>query len=44
MAVEALLPIHNAPLLSRLKFSGKKVSLLINFNDPSPGRHLPPDK
>jgi hypothetical protein len=44
MAVEALIPIHSAPLLSRLKLSGKKVGLLINFNDSSPGRHLPPDK
>ena len=31
-AVEALLPIHTAQLLSYLKLSGKKVGLLINFN------------
>ncbi|HMF58564.1 MAG TPA: GxxExxY protein [Pyrinomonadaceae bacterium] len=31
-AVERLLPIHQAQLLSYLKLSGKKVGLLINFN------------
>ena len=31
-AVEELLPIHQAQLLSYLKLSGKKVGLLINFN------------
>ena len=31
-AVETLLPIHQAQLLSYLKLSGKRVGLLINFN------------
>lgn len=31
-AVEALMPIHSAQLLSYLKLSDKKVGLLINFN------------
>jgi GxxExxY protein len=31
-AVEKVLPIHQAQLLSYLKLSGKKVGLLINFN------------
>ena len=31
-AVETLLPIHQAQLLSYLKLSGKQVGLLINFN------------
>jgi GxxExxY protein len=31
-AVEALLPIHQAQLLSYLKLSGRKVRLLINFH------------
>lgn len=31
-AVEAILPIHEAQLLSYLKLSGKRVGLLINFN------------
>ncbi len=31
-AVESLLPIHEAQLLSYLKLSGCKVGLLINFN------------
>jgi GxxExxY protein len=31
-AVERLLPIHEAQLLSYLKLSGRKVGLLINFN------------
>jgi len=31
-AVETLLPIHHAQLLSYLKLSGKRVGLLINFN------------
>ena len=33
-AVETLLPIHEAQLLSYLKLSGKRVGLLINFNVP----------
>jgi GxxExxY protein len=31
-AVEKILPLHEAQLLSYLKLSGKKVGLLINFN------------
>lgn len=31
-AVEQILPIHQAQLLSYLKLSGKKIGLLINFN------------
>lgn len=31
-AVEKVLPVHQAQLLSYLKLSGKKVGLLINFN------------
>jgi GxxExxY protein len=31
-AVEAILPIHEAQLLTYLKLSGKHVGLLINFN------------
>ena len=33
-AVEKLLPIHEAQLLSYLKLSGCRVGLLINFNAP----------
>jgi GxxExxY protein len=33
-AVEKLLPVHNAQLLSYLKLSGRHVGLLINFNVP----------
>jgi GxxExxY protein len=33
-AVEAILPIHEAQLLTYLKLSGKHVGLLINFNTP----------
>lgn len=33
-AVESLLPIHEAQLLTYLRMSGKKVGLLINFNVP----------
>jgi len=32
--VAQLLPIHSAQLLTYLKLSGKKVGLLINFNEP----------
>jgi hypothetical protein len=32
-AVEQLLPIHSAQLLTYLKLSGKKLGLLINFNE-----------
>jgi GxxExxY protein len=31
-AIESVLPIHEAQLLSYLKLSGKKLGLLINFN------------
>jgi GxxExxY protein len=31
-AVENILPVHEAQLLSYLKLSGKKIGLLINFN------------
>src|SRR5215467_9755571 len=37
-AIEALLPVHEAQLLTYLKLSGKKVGLLINFNVPMPIR------
>jgi GxxExxY protein len=33
-AVEALLPVHEAQLLTYLKVGGWKVELLINFNVP----------
>jgi len=33
-AIEELLPIHSAQLLTYLKSSGKRVGLLINFNVP----------
>jgi GxxExxY protein len=33
-AVEKLLPVHEAQLLTYLKISGKRVGLLINFNVP----------
>jgi GxxExxY protein len=33
-AVEQLLPVHTAQLLSYLKLSGRSVGLLINFNVP----------
>jgi GxxExxY protein len=33
-AIEALLPVHSAQLLTYLKSSGKRVGLLINFNVP----------
>jgi len=33
-AVERLLPIHEAQLLSYLKLSGKRLGLLVNFNVP----------
>lgn len=31
-AIDEVLPIHQAQLLSYLKLSGKKLGLLINFN------------
>ena len=31
-AVEALLPLHEAQLMTYLRLSGKRVGLLINFN------------
>jgi GxxExxY protein len=33
-AVEKLLPIHEAQLLTYLRLTGKRVGLLINFNVP----------
>ncbi|MGH9602009.1 MAG: GxxExxY protein [Terriglobales bacterium] len=33
-AVEQILPIHEAQLLTYLRLSGKRVGLLINFNVP----------
>lgn len=33
-AVERLLPVHEAQLLTYLKLSGTKVGLLLNFNVP----------
>jgi GxxExxY protein len=33
-AVERLLPIHEAQLVTYLKLTGKRVGLLINFNVP----------
>jgi GxxExxY protein len=32
-SVERLLPVHEAQLVSYLKLSGKKLGLLINFNE-----------
>jgi GxxExxY protein len=32
--VDQLLPVHSAQLLTYLKLSGKKLGLLINFNEP----------
>ena len=32
--VDHLLPIHSAQLLTYLKLSGKKIGLLLNFNEP----------
>ena len=33
-AVETLIPVHEAQLLTYLKLSGKRIGLLINFNVP----------
>lgn len=33
-AIESILPVHEAQLLTYLKLSGKHVGLLINFNTP----------
>ena len=33
-AIERILPMHEAQLLTYLKLSGKRVGLLINFNEP----------
>ena len=32
--VDRLIPVHSAQLLTYLKLSGKKVGLLLNFNEP----------
>jgi GxxExxY protein len=34
-AVDKLLPVHHAQLLTYLRFSGNRIGLLINFNVPS---------
>ncbi len=33
-AVESLLPVHQAQVLTYMKLSGKRLGLLINFNVP----------
>lgn len=33
-AIEGILPVHEAQILTYLKLSGKKIGLLINFNVP----------
>ncbi len=33
-SVEGLLPVHEAQLLTYLRLSGKKIGLLMNFNEP----------
>ena len=33
-AIDGILPVHQAQLLTYLKLSGKKLGLLINFNVP----------
>ena len=33
-AIEQLMPVHTAQILSYLKMSGSKLGLLINFNVP----------
>jgi GxxExxY protein len=33
-AIEKVLPVHEAQLLTYLRLSGKRVGLLINFNVP----------
>ena len=33
-AIERILPVHEAQLLTYLKLSGKHIGLLINFNSP----------
>ena len=34
-AVEVVLPVHEAQLLTYLRLSGKSVGLLLNFNEPT---------
>jgi hypothetical protein len=34
-SVDRLLPIHEAQLLTYLRLSGKRVGLLLNFNQPT---------
>lgn len=34
-SVESLLPVHEAQLLTYLRFAGKRIGLLLNFNVPS---------
>ena len=33
-SIEMILPVHEAQLLTYLRFSGKEIGLLINFNVP----------
>jgi len=33
-ALEKILPVHEAQFLTYMRFSGKRVGLLINFNVP----------
>ena len=33
-SVEALLPVHESQILSYLRFMGKRVGLILNFNEP----------
>ena len=33
-AIDGILPVHEAQLLTYLKLAGKKIGLLINFNVP----------
>ncbi len=39
-AVEVVLPVHHAQVMTYLKLSGKKLGLLINFNVPLIGKGI----
>lgn len=39
-AVESILPVHHAQVLTYLKLSGKRLGLLINFNVPLIGKGI----
>ena len=41
-AVEVLLPVHSAQLLTYLKLTGRPLGLLINFNVPLDQARYPP--